>query len=191
MGQEPAVTSLLNRAAPLDYVREWEDALGREKGDLKDASEGAIVIFRLASEHLALSSLVVGQITTMRTVHRVPHLKSPYVSGVVNINGRLRLFFSLESLLDMGDGRGARADEGVRERLVAPLILIEHEGEVWTFAAQEVLGVFHADLTHLKNVPVTVAKSTANYVKGVLPWREKQVGLLDEALLCFSLRRSL
>lgn len=191
MVQEPAVISLLNRAAPVDYVREWEETLGREKGDTKAAPQGAIVIFRLASEYLALSSLVVGQITTMRTVHRVPHVKSPYIRGVVNISGRLRLFFSLESLLDMGDVRGAKVEEGVRERLVVPLILIEHEGEVWTFAAQEVLGVFHADLTQLKNVPVTVAKSTANYVKGVFPWRDQQVGLLDEALLCFSLRRSL
>jgi hypothetical protein len=41
------------------------------------------------------------------------------------------------------------------------------------------------------NVPVTVSKSTANYMKGVITWRDFQVNLLDEGLLLYSLKRSL
>lgn len=181
---ESAVDRLLQREASQDYVKEWELFLGREKSDVKDQSESAIVIFRLGSELLALSSLVIGQIIPTRHVHRIPHLKGSLVKGLVNVNGRLLLHVSLAELLEV-ELQPSEQEEGER-----PMILFERENEVWTFAVTEVLGVFHCDLTHLKNVPVTVAKSSANYIKGVIHWRDKYVALLDEDLLIFSLKRS-
>lgn len=191
--QDAAVDILLNRPPPLDYMQEWEAALGREKTENAAIPHGAIVIFRLGSEYLALSSMVIGQITTLRTVHRIPHSKNPVMQGVVNVNGRLRLFVSLEAMLEIGGkGRlGEKPEATPGSTADTPMILFEYEGEVWTFAVTEVLGVFHCDLTNLKNVPVTVMKSSANYVKGVLNWKDRPVGLLDEGLLAFSLRRSL
>lgn len=186
---ETAVEQLLHRVPPLDYVQTWESSLGREKDEHRPSPHHAIVIFTIGGEHLALSSLVVGQITTMRRIHRVPHMKSPVIRGVVNINGRLRLFISLESLLELENKSGNKGFHKVIEDL--PMIMMEQNGEVWTFAVDKVLGVFHCELNQMKNVPVTVSKSTANYVKGVLSWRDQQVGLLDEELLFFSLRRSL
>jgi chemotaxis-related protein WspD len=183
------VDLLLHRTSPPDYVQAWETSLGREKDTHERSPHHAIVIFVLGGEHLALSSLVVGQITMMRRVHRVPHTKSPVIRGVVNINGRLRIFISLGALLEIG---GKSRSSGPHEAFIDfPMIMIEQNSEVWTFAVDKILGVFHCDLNDLKNVPVTVAKSAANYVKGVLNWRDKQVALLDEELLFFSLRRNL
>lgn len=184
-----AVDQLLHRASPTEYVEAWEAALGREKDDHQPIPHHAIVIFTLGGEHLALSSMVVGQITMMRRVHRVPHMKSSVIRGVVNMNGRLRLFISLESLLELEEKPKTQGPHRVTED--SPMMMLEQNGEVWTFTVDKILGVFHCELSQMKNVPVTVSKSTANYVKGVLNWRDQQVGLLDEDLLFFSLRRNL
>lgn len=184
-----AIESLLDRHSPVGYVQDWETALGRDKEDHRPVPHSAIVIFNLGGEHLALSSLVIGQMTTMRRLHRIPHMRNPVIRGVVNINGRLRLFVSLGALLEIGESfvfyeNSEKIDD-------VPMITIEQNGEVWTFAVDKILGVFRCELNQMKNVPVTVAKSTANYVKGILNWRDQQVALLDEELLFFSLRRSL
>lgn len=181
------VTQLLHRVPPLDYIEEWEITLSREKGQPKILTDRSLVIFRLGSEYLALSSTVVGQITTLRKLHRIPHIKNPIICGVVNVNGRLRLFFSLERLLEMNQKNEIAPETSGIE----PMILIDYEDEVWTFGITEVLGVFQCDLSQMKNVPVTVSKSAANYIKGVLKWRDIELGVLDEELLLFRLRRSL
>lgn len=183
-----AINLLLHRAPPQDYVQDWEALLGREKSGHRPSPHHAQVIFTLGVEYLALSSLVVGQITILRRVHRVPHMKNPVIRGVVNINGRLRLFFSLKALLGIDEKTDATAHPSTEE---VSMIMIEQNSEVWTFAVDRIVGVVHCDLNEMRNVPVTVSKSTANYVKGVLCWRDKQVALLDEELLFFSLRRSL
>lgn len=183
-----AIELLLHRGSPSGYVQDWESTLGREKDDARPVPHSAIVIFSLGGEHLALSSLVVGQMTTMRRLHRIPHMRSPVIKGVVNINGRLRLFVSLGALLEIGETVAYESPERLDD---IPMIMIEQNGEVWTFAVDKILGVFRCELNQMKNVPVTVAKSTANYVKGILNWRDHQVALLDEELLFFSLRRSL
>lgn len=188
---ESAVDRLLNRLAPTNYVEEWEQLLGREKGESKQSSDSAVVIFRLQSEYMALTSMAIGQISTMRAVHRIPHLKGSLVKGVVNVNGRLRLHVSLEELLEVKNSQETDHGSEYAMRDERPMILFEREGEVWTFGVSEVMGVFPCDLSRLKNVPVTVSKSNANYIKGVIHWRDKDVALLDEDLLMFSLRRSL
>lgn len=186
---ESSVERLLSRMPPVGYLREWETDLAREKNNPKALPHHAVAIFRLGPEYLALSSIVIGQITTMRPLHRVPHIRGDVIQGVVNLNGRLRMFISLENLL--GIGREWADQGGTQSRDIIPMIVIQHQGDVWAFAATEALGVFHIDLSEARNAPVTILKSNVNYVKGVISWRDKQVGLLDEELLLFSLHKSI
>lgn len=177
---------LLRRPAPEDYIREWEQYItGDQEADLPSTLI-PVVIFRVGGEYLALPTVAIGQITEMKPVHRIPHQRGRILKGLVNINGQLRLFVSLANLLELGD-----VFKGVEAHTNNSLLMIEEEGEVWVFAVSEVCGLHHCDLARLKNVPVTVAKSAANYLKGVFSWSDRSVGLLEEELLFFSLRRSL
>ena len=46
--------------------------------------------------------------------------------------------------------------------------------------------------SELKDVPATVAKAASTYYpKALLPWREHSVGLLDDQLSVYTLKRSL
>ena len=71
------------------------------------------------------------------------------------------------------------------------MIAISKDGNQWIFPVDEVLGVFHFNLDHMKNVPVTVVKSKVNYLKGVISTRGHNIGYIDEELLFASLERSL
>ncbi len=108
------------------------------------------------------------------------------MQGVVNINGQLRLYVSMVHLLEIGSDQSLFEAGQKRSMMV-----VEREAEVWAFAVTEVCGIHYCDLRELHNVPVNVAKSTANYLKGVFYWNDHSIGLLDDELLFFSLRKCL
>lgn len=175
---------LLRRRAPEGYLQEWEVFLGSPKEAPATASMSATVIFKICNEFLAISTAVVGQVTELKPIHHVPHQRGKIVRGCVNINGQLRMFVSMTSLLEIS------SDEKVLDNSQQhSMMVIENESDVWAFAVTEVCGVHHFDMSQLNNVPVNVAKSTANYLKGVFYWNEQSVGYLDDELLFFSLRK--
>lgn len=177
---------LLRRSPPPDYLQEWETFICESKNKTVSADERAIVVFRISSEYLAISTSVVGQVTEIKPIHRIPHQRGPIVRGLVNISGQLRMFISVMNFLEIGEERKTK---DAKESQVS-MMVIERDGDVWAFAVSEVCGIIHHDPGLMQNVPVTVAKSAANYLRGVFVWRENRVGLLDDELLFFSLRRS-
>ena len=52
-------------------------------------------------------------------------------------------------------------------------------------------GIHRFHPRELQDVPATVAKAAATYSKALLPWRDHSVGLLDDQLLFYTLKRSL
>jgi chemotaxis-related protein WspD len=55
----------------------------------------------------------------------------------------------------------------------------------------EVHGIHRVLPRELKDVPTTVAKSAVTYSTALLSWRGHSVGILDDQLLFYSLKRSL
>lgn len=177
---------LLERAPPPGYLQDWERILIQEKAAKSVEIYSTVLLFRLGSQIFALASQAIGQVTVMRTLHRIPHERSRFLQGLVNVNGRLRLCVSIAHLLEVSESQMEK--EGTKKPL--PMIVMDHEGEIWAFCVDEILGVFPFNPTELHNVPVTICKSSANYLKGILQWRERNVGLLDQELIAYSLRRS-
>lgn len=184
--QPSAADCLLSRLAPADYLTEWQAFVGTPKNQTGSSPIVAVVLFKIGSEFLALSTAVVGQITQIKPIHRIPHQKGKIVQGLVNINGQLRLFVSMNNLLEISSEGGSL--EGQQKQ---SMMVLEKESDVWAFKVSEVCGVYHCETSLLHNVPVNVAKSTANYLKGVFRWSNNSVGYLDDELLLFSLRKCL
>lgn len=177
---------LLDREVPAGYAEEWTELLMHEKQDDKGALKNTLVIFRLGDEWLSLSALVFVEVAENRVVHRLPHKSGRYLLGLVNVRGRLRLCASLTNLLEIGEATKDRLKrKGVYERM----IVVERKGEQWVFPVEEVWGIFQVDPKSLENAPVTVSKSTANFLKGMIHWNKQLIGLIDEELLFNSLRR--
>ena len=53
------------------------------------------------------------------------------------------------------------------------------------------IGGHHVHLRELKDVPATVSKATVTYSTALLSWRERSVGILDDQLVFYSLKRGL
>lgn len=176
---------LLERAPEDDYIDEWTHLLAFEKEKDKEEEETSVVIFRLAREWLALRTVFFMEITPERNIHRIPHRSDQILLGMVNLRGRLTLCVDMRRLLEI------EADNSNREtKEYGRMAAIQKDQDLWIFPVDEVHGIFHCNFNRLENVPVTVAKSKANYIKGVISWYGHGVGLLDEELLFFSLKRS-
>jgi chemotaxis-related protein WspD len=149
----------------------------------------SVVIFRVASEWLALPTSVVVEVANLLPIHSLPHRSNGVVLGLASIRGELLVCVSLrqvvgaEPLAPAGDERGAIA--------YRRLLVIRREAIRVVCPVDEVHGIHRFHPRELQNVPTTVAKATVTYSTGVLPWQGHSVGALDDQLLFYTLKRSL
>ncbi|AOJ79033.1 chemotaxis protein CheW [Burkholderia ubonensis] len=155
----------------------------REHGDA-DARHAALA-FRVADEWLALSIGVLREIADTRPIHSLPHRRHPSVRGVVNIRGTLRIAISLGALLGLGAAGGGTGGGFTR------LLVVAHHGEPVVFPVDEVEGVVRFGASEWVPVPATVGRASAGLSRGVLAWRGKSIGLLDDDRLFEAVTRSM
>ncbi len=180
----PALT-LLNRPLPHDYKDSWTNILVQEKNVYNLELEELYLFFRLRSEFFALSAITLKQVSEVRKIHALPHAKTAAVKGIVNIYGQIKVCVSLENLLELAPAETVNTNSITYSRM----IVIENSGQTWVFVADEVLGLQKIAHSRFENVPINLHKSSVNFLKGILSWEGKSIGILDEELMFSSLRR--
>ena len=182
-----AALRLLERKPDEAYLSNWTEVLAQPKTPLEKRGM-TVIIFRLNMEWLAISSTVFCEVIHYKKIHRIPHRTNAILMGLVNYQGMLKLCVNMHNFLTIES-----------EKTVQPLcskkkfprmVSIEKEQEQWIFPVDEVHGIFHLDSNHLQNVPVTVKKSKASYLGGMIEWNDISVGYIDEEQLFFGLKRS-
>lgn len=187
-----AAAMLLDRPAPADYREAATRRIARRRVP-KLAGTRSIVIFRIGAEWLALPTEVFVEILELRPVHSLPHRQDALVRGLTVVRGELLICISLPHLLGFEasapapESAGAAKHHGVYERL----LVVGRDGSRVVFAVDEVhVGVrYHAN--DLKPVPSTVSQSASSYTLGLLSWEDRNVGVLDESLVFYTLGRQL
>lgn len=174
---------LLERPAPLEYINDWTELLGREKKSAQEENEYSFIIFRLEKEYLALSTLVFSEVYLVKLIRRIPHCTAKILLGLVNLRGKINLCFDVKRLLEISN----LSSEGPSH--LQRMIALRQNSSEWVFVADEVVGLFSYRKSMLTNVPVTLSKSTANYLKGIVEINGKQVSVIDEELLFYSLEK--
>ncbi|VWB59869.1 chemotaxis protein CheW [Burkholderia latens] len=153
-----------------------------------DDTRHAALAFRVADEWLALPIGVLREIAGTRPIHSLPYRRHSAVRGVVNIRGTLRIAISIGALLGLDAGRsGERGADGRFTRL----LVAAHHGEPVVFPVDEVEGVLRFGASEWVPVPATVGRASAGLSRGVLSWRGKSVGLLDDDRLFDAVTRSM
>ncbi|MGS0891808.1 chemotaxis protein CheW [Burkholderia stagnalis] len=177
---------------PLDAA-EMADATRRMSGfdaahayDDADTRQAALA-FRVADEWLALPIGVLREIAGTRPIHSLPHRRHSAVRGVVNIRGTLRIALSIGTLLGLDAGNGGSDGDGRFTRL----LVVAHHGDPVVFPVDEVEGVLRFGASEWVPVPATVGRASAGLSRGVLSWRGKSVGLLDDDRLFDAVTRSM
>ncbi|WP_321807738.1 chemotaxis protein CheW [Burkholderia sp. BCC1993] len=158
----------------------------RAHGD--DDTHQAALAFRVADEWLALPIGVLREIAGTRPIHSLPHRRHSAVRGVVNIRGTLRIAISIGALLGLDAGKGR---EGGADGRFTRLLVAAHQGEPVVFPVDEVEGVLRFGASEWVPVPATVGRASAGLSRGVLSWRGKSIGLLDDDRLFDAVTRSM
>jgi chemotaxis-related protein WspD len=180
---------LLNREAPEAYLREWTAHVAAEQ-TVADVGTTSVLIFRIGPEWLALPSQIFQEVLGQCVVRRMPHHRSNLLSGLVNVRGELLLCVALGTLLGLEDASETPhpAARTGRERLLT----CDRRGDRLAFLADEVDGVHRYRPRDLQEIPATLAKAAAGtYIVGILPWKDRAVGCLDDELVFFALNRGL
>lgn len=179
-----AARTLFDRRAPEGYLEEWTAILaespqrnpfaGRSEPGLGGDSGPAqsVLVFKLEGEWFALPVDVLLEVTETRRVHTVPRRTGGALEGIVNIRGQLHLCLSLARLLRLPECRKPTVD---LERLV----VVEHEGDRWTFRVDQVAGVPAVPRDRLRAVPDTARLEAGGHTRALFDQDGRTVGLLD------------
>ncbi|WP_321786068.1 chemotaxis protein CheW [Burkholderia pyrrocinia] len=170
------------RMSAFDTTRGCDD-----DGDMRHTA----LAFRVADEWLALPIGVLREIAGTRPIHSLPHRRNSAVRGVVNIRGTLRIAISIGALLGLDAGKGGKGANGGGDGRFTRLLVAAHQGEPVVFPVDEVEGVLRFGASDWVPVPATVGRASAGLSRGVLSWRGKSVGLLDDDRLFDAVTRSM
>ncbi len=180
-----AAQAFLDRPAPDAYVEEMTALLSESALVEVDTEQLSVVLFDIGDQTLALDTGAVVEVTEPRSIHRIGHRTGKVFSGIVNIHGQLELCASLRGLLQIPELPGQSSSAGAR------MLLVQHTGQRWVFAADAVRGVHRFASRDVSEVPATAKHDGTFYVKSVLSWQDRRVGYLDLEKTFSALERSL
>lgn len=178
---------LLDRRADTEYMRTWAEQLA-EPERKREHNTVSVVIFRIGNEWLAMATRLFQEVVEMKVVHKVPHSRSPYLRGLVNVRGELQLCVSLGRLLGV-DRKPAPVE--ANEQIYSRLVVVAQGEHRFVFPVSEVRGIHRYTPAELHPIPATAAHCATNYLRGMLIWDSNHVGCIDEELMFGALQRSL
>jgi chemotaxis-related protein WspD len=180
---------LLDADAPANYVAD-RTAYFAKPVRAEDGEMRSVVIFRVASEWLALPTSVIVEVANLLPIHSLPHRPNGVVLGLASVRGELLVCMSLSQII----GAEALDPEWLSERRATAygrLLVIRRDAVRVVCPVDEVFGTHRFRPQEFEAVPTTVAKAAVTYSTALLPWRGHSVGVLDDQLLFYTLKRSL
>jgi chemotaxis-related protein WspD len=179
---------LLDADAPVAYFDDRTANVAApargERGETR-----SVVIFRVASEWLALPTSVVVEVTNLLPIHSLPHRPNGIVLGLASVRGELLVCVSLRQVI--GAELPAAAIPARRRTAYRRLLVVRREDVRVVCPVDEVHGIHHLQPRELQEVPATIAKAAVTYSTALFPWQEHSVATLDDQLLFYTLKRSL
>jgi chemotaxis-related protein WspD len=164
------------RTLPNDYIRQWTKELAETPSPQLD-TDLSIVIFRLGAEWFALPTEYFVTVEPAGFIHKIPHVQSNKVLGLVNVRGTVRLCLSIANLL------GADADKygsaSISNSGYNRFLVVNYCEQVLVFPVDEVGGVHRVSAERMDRVPATLPANQAETVLGVTVLDDNHVVILD------------
>ena len=182
-----AALTLLDRELPAGYAEEWMGYIAQKRGSGKRGERQTAILFRIGAEWFALPTSVVDEVAELRGVHTLPHRRGGMLLGLVNVQGELIVCVSLARMLGLEDAFGSVIVRDAKQP--GRLLIVRSEAGRIAFPVAEVERTQRYHPSDLKSVPATLARAATNYTKGILAWRERQVGCLDGQMIVAAMNR--
>lgn len=171
--------------APLtDEYRDECTHVLREHKKVEKAKANSVLTFEVFDEWLAIPACYVKEITSYRTVQRIPHNKNPIVQGLINISGEIEISFSLGTLLGLRDWKKGKGS-------FRHVIIADYDNKHYVFPVSQLGEVLRYHDDDLQAVPSTSDEKAGSFMQGIVKWKRQQVGALDAELLFSAISRSM
>lgn len=177
----------LQRPVTDDYREHWA-AHFREPRQDRAHEDGAVLVFRIGREWLALPAAVIDSIAPQAEAHRLPHRDGAGLLGVVNVGGKLYPAISLAILLGI-DVRDAPKAAG--RHTFARLVVVRWEGQSYALPAADLHGIVRYASRTIKAPAATINKGLERFLTGVLTHADMHIGILDAPLVAHQMARLL
>lgn len=148
----------------------------------------SVVIFRIASEWLALPASAVTEIAPILPVHSLPHRRNGVALGLVNLRGELVVCVSLGYIVGLDP---SAAGQSLRRVAYARLLAVRRDGVRAVCPVDEVHGIHRFDPRESRALPTTVARAGEVCSTAILSWQDRSVGVLDDRVVFQMIQRSL
>ncbi len=145
----------------------------------------SLALFRIGQDWFALPAHLFQQVVTTRPIRPIPHRSNAILNGLVNIQGELLLCVNLKNLLHLPE-----PTNHLPLKILPRLIIIEGEGDRWSFVVDEFQGIETIAPQQLITPPSTVLTSTQTFTHSLFTWNDCPVNCLDECLLFEALERT-
>jgi chemotaxis-related protein WspD len=179
--------TLLKKEFPPEYLKDWTELLSLKK-EIQASELVSVLIFRLKTNWLALTTNCFRETVHIREYHSVPFRTNNIFKGLVNVNGELLLFFSVDNLLGI---ESENVDETSEKVIYNRLVILSKDGNQYVFQVDEIKGVVKISNDAINKSPITVSKSPIALTKGVFNYDEEAIGLLDETKFFNALKKVL
>ena len=167
---------VLDRQAPVGYLKGWRKALAINKKDQAVDSQ-SVLVFRVSDEWLAFPAGCLHEIAEKRSIHRIPRNINTDIAGVVNIGGEVRVCYSLQSILGIKESR--EAENNNKSVATGRFIVALLAGQYYVFFADQIseLSLYNSD--EVMPVPATLKYKGKNFISGVIRHNKNNVAVLD------------
>lgn len=155
-----------------------------------EVETSSLALFRIDNAWFSLPAHLFQQVLSTRPIRPIPHRSNPILQGLVNIHGDFLLCVSLKTLLNVEDAPQSTLSPSSHPKTLPRLILVEWEGDRWSFMVDEFQGIESIAAHQLINPPSTVLHATHAFTHSLLPWKDCTVNCLDEFLLFEALERT-
>jgi chemotaxis-related protein WspD len=184
-----SVARLLDREVPEETLRESTAHVAAKK-TVVELGTKSVLIFRIGTEWFALPTDVLQEIGDRCTIRTLPGHRGGILSGLVNVRGELLLCVALGVVLGL-DTAAERPEIG-KSASSGRLMICKRGDARLAFQVSEVHGLHRYHPKDLRSPPATLAKAASGiYTLGVVPWKDRIVGCLDDELLFYTLNKGL
>jgi len=166
--------SVFENKPPVGYLSQWRKEIAGEinKTELKSNS---VLVFRSGSEWFAFPASILSEISNEKNIHRIPRNLNKFILGIVNINGEIKVCYSLNDFLGIKAGDDREDDTHIPKRL----IVIRLNENDYVFPVDEVKGLDWYGDSDLRPVPSTLESSGADILLGSLKKPDYNVAVFD------------
>lgn len=163
-----AAAAMLDGAIPDGYLEEWTTHVAAPKHS-PVAAAFSLLVFRINAEWFALPMSVLDEVVERRPVRTLPHTRSAFIRGIVNIGGQLLVCVSLTRLLELP---GRTEQEKSAQTIFERLLVVTTPGGRIAIPVSEVAGPARCQADDLRPVPATIERAPIHFTLAVWPWQQ-------------------